>query len=241
MPAPFVPTQQDVERYRALRATNVELNHKIIKTIPPPAYDEIGEAIGMLRDGILVFDSEDMTGVLMDCLLYDWFENGKSVVQRYAETHPPEAGTDEGVVLDAALHAKYRVLVPDSAIPGAGLYCRDILNGGELFLMDIALSHSLGDDEAALATRTLPLGEYWMTGGAGLPIDSNADFTGALRRVSAGGRTIESPSAMTLAIVRACLEAGAAEHVAYKTPSVKAPAAQPKKPHHPRWSKRHRR
>ena len=55
-----------------------------------------------------------------------------------------------------------------SAVPGAGFHCQDVLNGGELFLMDLAMSQNVPKGNAALATRTIPLGEYWMTGGAGL-------------------------------------------------------------------------
>lgn len=62
------------------------LNHKIIKTIPRQAYDEIGDAFGIRRSGVLVFDNEDITSVVMDCCLYDWYENGKNLVQRCAET-----------------------------------------------------------------------------------------------------------------------------------------------------------
>jgi hypothetical protein len=65
----FSPTRQDVERYRRLRALAKDLNHRIIKTIPRQAYDEVGDAIGIRHNGILVFDSMDMTGVMMDCCL----------------------------------------------------------------------------------------------------------------------------------------------------------------------------
>lgn len=40
----FSPTRQDVERYRSWRALSMALNHRIIKTIPRRAYDEIGDA-----------------------------------------------------------------------------------------------------------------------------------------------------------------------------------------------------
>lgn len=83
----FSPTRQDVERYRTLRALSMALNHRIIKAIPRQAYAEIGDALGIRRNGILVFDSADMTSVMMDCCLYNWFENGKNLVQRYAEMH----------------------------------------------------------------------------------------------------------------------------------------------------------
>jgi hypothetical protein len=95
----FSPTRQDVERYRSLRTLSLAMNHRIIKTIPRQAYDEIGDALGIRRNGVLVFDSEDMTSVMMDCCLYDWFEDGKNLVQQYAETHPAKPGTDESIVV----------------------------------------------------------------------------------------------------------------------------------------------
>src|SRR5258708_27553074 len=69
----FSPTRQDVERYRSFRALSMELNHRIIKTIPRQAYDEIGDALGIRRIGVLVFDSEDMTTVMIDFCRYDWY------------------------------------------------------------------------------------------------------------------------------------------------------------------------
>jgi hypothetical protein len=194
------------------------LNHKIIKTIPRQAYDEIGDALGIRRHGVLVFDSEDMTSVMMDCCLYDWYENGKNRVQRYAQTHPATPGTDEGHLLQACLQAKYRILVAQSAVRGAGLHCQDVLNGGELFLMDVALSQSIPDENAALATRTIPLGEYWMTSGAGLPISSKQSILDALRRIDTEyDKPLEGPGGVALPIARACLAAGAADHITYES------------------------
>jgi hypothetical protein len=236
----FSPARQDVDRYRNLRALSRELNHRIIKTIPRQAYDEIGDALGIRRNGVLLFDSEDMTSVMMDCCLYDWYENGKNLMQRYADTHPATPGTDESYLLRACLQAKYRILVAQSAVPGAGLHCRDVLNGGELFLMDLAFSQSFPCGTAALATRTIPLGEFWMTGGAALPIDSDTDVLGALRRIEDNHReSVEGPAIIALSIIRACLTAGAADHIVYA-----APQPAPRKPRRePRWpgSKRRRR
>lgn len=248
MPGPFSqnrrlmvsPTRHDVERYRRLRALSMELNHRIIKTVPQQAYDEVGDAIGILHNGVLVFDSTDMTSVMMDCCLYDWFENGKNLVQRYAETHPARPGTDESFLLQACLQAKYRILVAQSAVPGAGLHCQDVLNGGELFLMDLALSQSVPSVNAALATRTIPLGGYWMTGGAGLPISSKKSILDALRRIGTEHyKPLEGQGAVALSIARACLAAGVADYITYE-----GTEANSKKPRRqPRWPgfKRHRR
>ena len=66
-----VPSPLDVERYKRLRLAAKELNHRLTKTIPREGFSEIGEAIGILHDGVFVFDTEDVTSVLMDCCLYD--------------------------------------------------------------------------------------------------------------------------------------------------------------------------
>lgn len=236
----FSPTRQDVERYRSFRALSMELNHRIIKTIPRQAYDEIGDALGIRRNGVLVFHSEDMTSVMMDCCLYDWYGNGKNLIQRYAETHPAAPGTDESYLLQACLQAKYRILVAQSAVPGAGLHCQDVLNGGELFLMDLAMSQSIPSGNAALATRTIPLGEYWMTGGAGLPISSKKSILDALRRIGTGHyQPLQGPGAVALSIARACLAAGVADYITYESTE----ASSRESCRQPRWPgfKRHRR
>jgi hypothetical protein len=218
----FAPIPQDVERYRSLRALNKDLNHRMIKTIPREAYDQIGDAIGFLHRGILVFDSPDMGSVLMDCCLYDWYKHGKNLVQRYSETHPAKPGTDESYLLSACVKAKYRVLIVQSTVPGAGVHCHDALNNEDLFVMDLALSRSLPDG-AALATRTIPLGEFSMTGGAGLPIHSKKAVLKVLSDLEAGSALpFKGPDSIALLIVRACLVTGAADHVTHEVPEPKS-------------------
>jgi hypothetical protein len=207
-----------VERYRKLRAAATALNHRIIDTIPRRTIGEVADAIGISHNGVLVLDTEDVSSVLMDCCLYDWYENGKNVVERYAETHPEPPGTDEGFLLSAYLQAKYRILVVRSTVRGAGLHCHDVLNREELFLMDIALSQTASRD-VALATRTIPLGGYSMTGGAGLPVASREASLRVLERLEMETpKALCEPGGLALSIVRVCLAAGASHHVRYETP-----------------------
>src|SRR5258708_1578104 len=103
----FIPSSSNVERYKRLRRLAPDLNHRILKTIPREAMYEVGEAIGILHQGVLVFDSEDETSILMDCCLYDWMQDGQNLVQKYAEGHPALPGTEEHELLQAYLQAKY--------------------------------------------------------------------------------------------------------------------------------------
>jgi hypothetical protein len=239
MAIPFSPTRQDVERYRRLRAVGMELNHKIIKTFPRRVIEEVGDAIGIRHNGVLVFTTEDMSSVLMDCCLHDWFENGKNQVQRYSEAHPAQPGTDEGYLLSAYIRARYRVLVVQSAVPDAGVHCHDILNDEELFVMDLAMSRTLGRAGTSLAARTIPLGEYWMTSGAGLPVISQETVLDALSRIEGTEHALlKGPGSVALMMVRACLAVGAADRIRYESAEAK-PSKHRLQPPRPKFKRRH--
>ena len=214
----FIPSSADVERYKRLRRLARDLNHRIVQTIPQEAMHQVGEAIGILHGGVLVLESEDESSVLMDCCLYDWIREGKNLVEKYAESHPSAPGTEEHELLQAYLQAKYRIVVPQSCVQGAGAYFVDILSAEELFIMDMGLSQTPLD--VAYATRTLPLGQFWMTGGAGLPTGSKAikiamDRLTKQRLLEDGKFT--DPHKVDLVFVRTLLESGASQHIAYKT------------------------
>jgi hypothetical protein len=121
----FIPSPADVERYQRLRGLARDLNHRIIQTIPREAMHQIAEAIGVLHGGMLVLDSEDESNVLMDCCLFDWIQEGKNLIEKYAENHPAAPGTAEHELLEAYLQAKYRIVVPQSRVSGAGAYFVD--------------------------------------------------------------------------------------------------------------------
>src|SRR5260370_6129143 len=136
----FTPTQEDVARYRRLRAASRALNSKLTKTIPRETYEDVGLALDIMRNGALVFDSESMTSVLADCCLFEWYEDGENLVQRYAERKDAGRSEDERYLLDAYQRSVYRILVVQSKAPGAGLQRCDVLNNEALFVMDIAAS-----------------------------------------------------------------------------------------------------
>ena len=213
----FIPSSSDVERYQRLRRRARDLNHRILKTIPRIALHEVGEAIGILHRGALVFNSEDETHIHMDCCLYDWMQNGKNLVEKYAENHPVAPGTEEEELLHAYLQAQYRIVIPQSAVQGAGAYSVDLLSAEEVFIMDIGLSFNPLD--VAYATRTIPLGQFWITSGAALPtgrttIENAIDRLNKERLLVDGKFT--DPHKATLILVRTLLEDGASRYIAYE-------------------------
>ena len=212
----FIPSSSDVERYKRLRRLARDLNHRILKTIPREAMHEIGDAIGILHNGVLVFGTEAEPSIHMDCCLFDWIRNGKNIVEEYVENHPPVPGTDEDELLQAYLQAKYRIIVPRSRAKGAGVHCLDLFSSEEFFLMDIGISES--PLNIAYATRTIPLGQYWITGGAALPTGQEG-ITSAVdllrkKRLLVDGKFSGSHLA-TLVLVRTLLANGASQHTTY--------------------------
>jgi len=206
-----------VERYKRLRELSRRLNQEIVKTIPRRALFKVGKAIGIPIEGnSFFFESADETSVLMDCCLYDWIENGKSLMEKYAESNLRlDAAEDE--LLHTYLQAKYRILISRSRVDGAGAEFVDLFSAEKIFIMDIAMSRTpLG---MAYATRTIPLDRFWITGGTALPTDSNGihqAITRLSQHRSSDNSGFVDPHTMALTFVRTLLEAGSMERITYQ-------------------------
>lgn len=219
-------TPDDLERYQRLRAVSRRLSNAIVRTIPRKAILETGRALGIVRKGALFLQTEDVSSVLMDSCLFDWIENGKNLVEKYVEEHPVTPGTDEHLVLQAYCRARYRVLLPIATLPDVAVHCLDLLSGQSLLLIDIAMSRSVADGFVRVfATRTVPLGSYWMTTGAPLPISDEETGEALLRKFKGqkelGAQTPDSEHKLARAMIRVCLDWGAAEQIRYEGPKTK--------------------
>ena len=70
-----------ITRYKHLRAVGRNLNHKLVKRLSKDDLDKAGKKLGILQSGVLVFNSEDESSVLMDYCLYDVRRNGRNAVE----------------------------------------------------------------------------------------------------------------------------------------------------------------
>ncbi|HXJ94317.1 MAG TPA: SEC-C metal-binding domain-containing protein [Terriglobia bacterium] len=213
-------SSRDVERYKQLRSRARELNHRILETLPGEAMREMGQALGMLHQGILVFETEDVISVLMDCCLFDWLRDGVNAIEKYWHDHASELDSEECCVLEAYRQAQYRILMLEAVHRDAGMDCVDLLSRERLLLMDVALSQTAQPGMPILASRTVPIGPYWMTTGAALPITDREAGRAVISQVEEFTRDGISPRArgVSLAITRTCLDAGAAEYILYEDP-----------------------
>lgn len=220
----FTPTTADVERYRRLRIVSKHLHRNVIETLPQDAILRTGRRLGIARGRALTLDS-DAISVVMDTCLHDVIRNGKNAFETYQENYSSLVSPDERELLEAYRLARYRIVFPLSRVEGAGVYLKDLFTQEELFVMDIAMSRN--SVNLAYATRTIPLGTFWMTGGAGLPASTEAIRKAGARLhnkglLHEGQFTNQHGAAFT--IVRTLLEHGAAENIRYyDVPSSSAP------------------
>jgi hypothetical protein len=72
-----------VARYQELRELEGELNPKLGDMVGKSILHEGGKKLGLLRRGVLEFESEQQFAVLMDYCIYDIRRKGLNAVERY--------------------------------------------------------------------------------------------------------------------------------------------------------------
>jgi len=157
--------------YRRLRAVQRGLHNELMKLLPKNALKECGMVLGIYKNDTLVFSSESETDVLMDYCIYDYRWDGRNVIERYINQTPIEDGSDEQILLNAMLEARYSLFVVDDVVRGRGVRTRDLLRGDSGFIMDVAFSETAVKGFILACRIISPGGGFSMTTGAGLPAD----------------------------------------------------------------------
>jgi len=158
-----------LSEYKHLRDASRELNHRIVRSLQRDELLEGAKKLGMLKNGVLVFESDDQTSLLMDYCLYNVLRGGQTVVERFMAASPPLPGSDESRILEANRKAWYSVFEITSTEFAVGVGLRDLLKQQDFFMMDTNFGRSARAGYL-LATRVMPYGDYLTSGGAALPM-----------------------------------------------------------------------
>jgi hypothetical protein len=211
-----------LDRYRSLRQAGRDFSHRLVETLDNDAIHEAADRLGCLQGDTIVLDTEDAIAVIMDFALYHVRQGGLNAVDRHFRNSPPAPGTDERTYLEAMLQARYRLLRVDEAFSGFGLTVHDVLRDENGLLLDVAMSRSAQKGDV-FAGHVLSFPDFWMTTGAGLPLTPLV-FGGLTRRLHRSfGKSprayqrLSAEQAAQLArwVIRAALEAGMAQKIAY--------------------------
>ena len=109
---------------------------------------------GRHGEDVLPLEDEYEISVLMDYCLYHGRRDGRTVIDRAVADIPPDAGTDERLLLQAMQEARFSVFAVEEAEPGVGVQVRDLLRDESLFLVDIGFSQT-ADTGLVLAGRLM--------------------------------------------------------------------------------------
>jgi hypothetical protein len=227
-----IPGPEIVARYTRVRAVSKALNNRLVESLSRDVLDEGGKKLGILKGDTLVLSGEDEIAVLMDFCIYNVFRDGKNAVERFLETSPPPAGSEEMRILEGMRGAWYSLVSVQKSVPGTGVAVLDVLRQREHFIVDLSMSQTVPFG-AVMGTRLIPLADFTMTGGAALPVPDREALnfvvkrvTGLMKRLNVNDfswLTAEQSTQLTATIIRACLERGAAERIAYADPGERLP------------------
>ncbi len=142
-PSPSSRLTAEARDYWRFRRALQDLNSRMLKTVPPEVFREVGTLLRVFVDGCFVFPDEGGLSVLMDCCLHDWIDGeGRNLVARYAErvagTRLPDA---EQTVLDAMHGARYAHFRLEEMVPGVGARILSALDEREFTLVEPLLDH----------------------------------------------------------------------------------------------------
>jgi hypothetical protein len=238
---PNVTGTEILDRYRRLRQMSLRVGNQLVKAIPKDVLDHCGQILGFTQKGILVFETEDETSVLMDYCIYYPQEDGRNVVSHFLERSPPRANSDEMAILQAMARAYYSLFRGEKAEPGVGVHVRDMLRDEAIFIADVGFSTS-AIPGLALATRVIPGDGFFMTGGAAVPVDRGSGER-ILRDLSQKGyvpgrfdfkgMSPQQEADVAAIIIRACRATGASSHIMYRhegeRPAARAGGMRPRK------------
>jgi hypothetical protein len=162
------------DTYRRYREVQRNLNRRLVSMLPKNALRECAQKVSCDPEGDFARGGD--IPVLYDYAVYDYrIRSGTSAVERLAKQAPWPPGTDERVILDAMLRARFTVLRVSSTIPEVGVRARDLLYERELLLTDMGLSQTAPEDQH-IVQRVLEFPEFHMTTGAALPFDRTLAF-----------------------------------------------------------------
>jgi hypothetical protein len=161
--------QATIDRYRHLRTIAKQHLSGALKHLSQTAIKEAAQRVGLWSRGMLVMDSPDEMDLVFDVAVFDTKSGRSRALDRYARAHPPAAGSDEAVTLDALQHSRFHIIRVLQRHEIAGLVVEDTVTHESLWLMDEGLEVTARSG-MGLATRLARVNGFHMTTGAAVPV-----------------------------------------------------------------------
>jgi hypothetical protein len=215
-----LPSAQDIEHYKQQREIAIPFKLKLVKQLPNSAIKECAKKLGILKHNTLVLSCEDEVSVLMDYCLFHFRINKVNVISRYLLLSPPAKDSIEMELLETMQKAYYSLLIVKEVFQNKGVLVFDAVNEKDIFLIDLGLSIS-ADTGMMFASHIIPIGQFYRTSGAMLPIPSSLfeDEIAVIVEKFFIKNDVLSPAQEALfaaQVIRAALKADVMENVRYQ-------------------------
>ena len=107
-----LPTYTDIEHYKLFRQAGQKLCDELAKKfLSKSVLKECGKKLGIFKNNMMVFDSEDAMSVLFDYCLHQFYVNKLSIAERYLRISPPDSNSIEYEILQSMLKAHYSIYI----------------------------------------------------------------------------------------------------------------------------------
>ena len=208
--------------YARLRPISFKFNNAIVKTLIGDEITAAARSLGMFHANTIVADSEVEMAVLMDHAIYEIRREGMNAVERYARDSHAAEGSDERRLLDGMVRAEYGVISVTRVVRAVGVHVVEVFRDSERFLCDNGFS-TTAVPGVMFASRLVPMGAWWKTSGAALPMTEEAgEIVRDLMKNLSGPleeSVLELAPELPTKMIRALLSNHAAESIRYDGPN----------------------
>lgn len=160
----------EVRKYEVMRELGMELNSKLLDSLPRSFIQEAAKRLGLFQKNALAFQNEQELVVLMDYVIHHWVIQGKKVIDVYLEGHKDSLSPDYKEWFQAQGKSFFSIIqIKD--VPGfAHVVVQDLIRDREFLLIDRSLSLSATADNM-FVTNIVPFKDFFMSTGALIPVD----------------------------------------------------------------------
>jgi hypothetical protein len=180
IPTSTIPADLDatVEEYKRLRPIMTSLHTDISRLVRKDDIFACAKRLRMLgkQDGkkVIHFEHDFEMDIFTDYQIYMHRPNGINAAQQMLNRNRYPAGSDERLLLDGMVKARFSVFMVKEIVRDAGFISFDLYTGEEFFIMDLTLPKQ---DVVGLMIgfRIFPFDGYWMHTGANLTLGKVRD------------------------------------------------------------------
>lgn len=177
---PTIPADLEVtvEEYKRLRPIMTKLHTEISRLVRKDDIFACAKRLRMLsRQGgkkVILFEHDFEMDIFTDYQIYMHRPNGINAAQQMLNRNRYPAGSDERLLLDGMVKARFSVFMVKEIVKNAGFISFDLYTGEEFFIMDLTLPKQ---DVVGLMIgfRIFPFDGYWMHTGANLTLGKVRD------------------------------------------------------------------